>query len=424
MNKLLYLLFLSIFLFEYLSNIGLLGRYITWFPEFLSMLTILIISARITVGYGRDFPPICSFFLVLFLSNIIIGAVLNQMSSGPLIAGIRMYLKAIPFFILPFVYHFSSSQLNKQLKFLLFLFIIQTPVSLYQRLVVSTGIRSQTGDYVKGTLVNSGQLTIILVCAIAVLISFYLAKKISFRLFIVIFFLMFIPMTLNETKATIVFLPMALVLPIYFSAKGVSIKQFIPMILLGIVAGILFIFIYDHFVRERWGYGIVDFLFMEGRVEGYLYKGSEAGYGTVGRVDSYIFAFQEISKNILNLLFGFGIGNVSESFSPSLSGEYAEKYSSLGVKMTSFTLILWERGVLGVFLYYFLFFMVFKYSRQLSIRDSSLGAFPNGWSVISLLMMIFVLYSHLILDNSIGYLFWYFSGYVISENFKIKKMIT
>ena len=424
MNKLLYLLFLSIFLFEYLSDIGLFGRYITWFPEFISMLTIIIISARITVGYGRYFPPICSLFLVLFFSNIIIGAVINHISSGPLIAGIRMYLKPIPFFILPFVYHFSSNQLNKQLKLLLFFFIIQTPVSLYQRLVVSTGLRSQTGDYVKGTLISSGHLTIILVCAISVLMSFYLAKKINFRFFIVIFFLLFIPMTINETKATIIFLPMALVLPIYFSENSISMKQFVPMIILGIVAGILFVFIYDHFVRERWGYGIVDFLFMEDRVEGYLYKGSEVGYGSVGRVDSYIFAFQEISKNILNLLFGFGIGNVSESFSPSLSGEYADKYSSLGVKMTSFTLTLWERGVSGVFLYYFLFFMVFKYSRRLSIRDSSLGALSNGWSVISLLMMIFVLYSHIILENTIGYLFWYFSGYIISENFKYKKLVT
>lgn len=418
MNKLLYVLFISIFSLEFLSlQIGLLSRYITWLPELLSMLTMLIILARVTVGYGEKFSPICGFFLILFLSNIIIGVMVNHMSAGPLIAGIRTYLKFIPFFILPFVYHFSSHQISNQLKLLLFLFIIQAPISLYQRLVLSKGLL--TGDLVRGTLATSGQLTVILVCAIAILMTFYLAKRISLRSFIIIFSLLFLPMTLNETKSTIIFLPIAVVLPIFLSSTEIKLRQVFPIILLIILAGTVFVFIYDYFMRPKWGYGIIDFLFMEGRAEGYLYKGDDAinDYEHMGRFDSYFFAIKELSENVLNLFFGFGIGNVSESFLPGLSGEYAEKYSIYNVKMTAFTLILWELGIIGGILHFVLFFMSFKYSRRLSKHNSFLGSLSGGWCVVSLLMMISILYNNSILENAIGYLFWYLSGYIISAHF-------
>ncbi len=418
MNKFIYLLFLSIFLFDYLSSLGIFSRYITWFPELLSLLAILIIATRVTVGYGVRFPSTCSVFLILLLSNIIIGVVINHVSAGTLIAGIRIYLKFIPFFILPFIYSFSEKQINKQLTLLLFLFIIQAPISLYQRLVLSTGLLSLTGDLVKGTFSSSGHLTVALTCAIAILMSFFLKKRIGFKLFIVIFSLLFIPMTLNETKSAIIFLPIAFILPIYFSSEDIKVRQLVPLIALIILAGTTFVFIYDHFMRPRWGYGIIDFLFMEGRAEGYLYKGTDAGIPEkVGRIDSYILAFTTLHENILSLLFGLGIGNVSESFLPSLSGEYAKEYSSYNVKMTSFTLILWELGILGVTLYYIFLFISFKCSRRIGMYDNLIGYLSNGWSVVSLIIMISLLYSNVILGNIIGYLFWYFSGYIISESF-------
>ncbi len=420
MNKLLYLLFLSIFLFDYLSDLGLISRYITWFPELLSVLAILIISARITVGYGAFFPPICNIFLILLFFNIAIGVFINHVSAGPLIAGIRMYLKFIPFFILPFVYSFSEEQISKQLILLFFLFMIQAPIAIYQRVILSTGLLALTGDLVKGSFASSGQLTVVLSCVIAILMAFFLAKKINFKQFIVIFFLLFIPMTLNETKSTIIFLPIALILPIFFSSSSIKLKQLIPLIMLIMLAGAAFIFIYDYFMRPRWGYGIIDFLLMEDRTEGYLYRGSEIGtLEQVGRVDSWVLAFKTLFENILHLVFGLGIGNVSESFISGLSGAYAEEYIIYNVNMTSLTLILWELGILGVVLYYFLVYMSFKYSRRLSmINNNLLGTLSNGWSVVCVIIMVSILYSNVMLDNGIGYLFWYISGYIISEYFK------
>ena len=418
MNKLLYILFISIFLLDYLSlELGFISRFITYLPELLSMITMLIVLARVTVGLGVNFPPICVFFMFLFFTNILIGVVINQVASGPVIAGIRTYLKFFPFFLLPFVYSFSNTQIAQQLKLLLLLFAIQAPVALYQRLIVSGGM--VTGDYVKGTIGGSGQLTVILVCAIAILLTFYLAKKISLIPFIVIFSLLFMPMTMNETKVTLILLPMALILPIYFSSANINLKQFIPLIVFITLVGIAFVFIYNHFVSSESGLGITDFLSGEGRAEYYLYKGTEFGsLEKVGRIDAIIIAYHTLSENILTLLFGLGMGNVSVSFLPSLSGAYAEKYSDYGVTSGSMTTFLWELGILGIISYLLLFFMAFKYSKLLSMQGNYISTFSTGWKTVSILIAIGTTYTTVFSLNSTSYLYWYFSGYLISENFR------
>lgn len=426
MNRFVYILFLSIFLLDFLSgSLGTLGRYVTWLPELLSMLAIFLVSGRFMLQGIKNVPPKVFVFLFLFLLHIVIGIIINFVPPGPIIAGFRAYLKFIPFFLLPFVYPFSSQQISNQLKLVLFLFIIQAPIALYQRLVITKRAGVITGDFVTGTVSTSGILTVALTCAIAVLMAFYVAKKINFKQFGIFFVLLFIPMTLNETKSTIVLLPIALILPMYFSSNGLKIKQMIPIMMIVMLAGVAFVFIYDHFMRPKWGYGIVDFLFMEGRTEGYLYRGAaEDGVHdkNLGRVDTYIIAIQTLYHNILNLLFGLGIGNVSESFLPSLSGEYAEKYSHFGVKMTTFTLIIWELGIVGIILYYALFFMIFRCARNLSAQDGFLSTFASGWSVVTILIMICLLYKSVFNENVISYLFWYFSGYIISEDFRYKKI--
>ncbi|MGR9115428.1 MAG: hypothetical protein ACU85E_06655, partial [Gammaproteobacteria bacterium] len=412
MNKLLYLLFLSIFVLDYLSiKLHLISRYVSWLPEIFSILILFIIPARFMLLGGKNIPPKCAFFLILFLFNVIIGIIINIEPAGPLIAGLRAYLKPIPFFVLPFVYRFSTEQINNQLKLLLFLFVIQAPVSLYQRLVQSKDLL--TGDLVTGTLNSSGHLTVMLTCAIAILMSFYLAKRITITRFIIIFSLLFIPMTINETKSTLILLPTALMLPMLLSSSNVNIKQYIPMMIIGVLTGIAFVFVYDYFMRPRWGYGLLDFLTMEGRAESYLYKGSETigNPGPIGKIDTYVLAFRTLSENSLNLLFGLGIGNVSESFISSLSGEYAQKYSAFNVNGTALSLILWELGLLGVLLYYFFFFMVFKDARRLSLHSDFTGALANGWGVVSVIMMLSTAYINVIQENATGYLFWFFSGY-------------
>jgi hypothetical protein len=422
MNKLMFFLFLSILIIDYLSiNFGLLNRYAILLPEILSAATMIIFTARFMIVGGKFFPHKYILFIILYLLNIAIGVIVNLESAGPLIAGLRGYLKFFPFFILPFVYQFSHEQISRQLKFLLALLIIQAPLALYQRLFLSRDLL--TGDLVKGTLTSSGYLTVVLTCGVAILMSFYAARRISLVKFMILFLLLFIPMTINETKVTLILLPMALAAPMLLSSSSVSIKQYVPMTIIGLATGFAFIFVYDYFIQDRWGYGLLDFFTMEGRTENYLYKGAEASEdpGRVGRVDMVSLAFQTISKNILNLLFGFGIGNVSVSSIRGFSGEYAEKFRAFNVDGTALSIILWEIGLAGIILYFVFIYMIFKDSRRLTqCNDGFIKTLANGWSVVTVIVAISMAYKDIIHPN-IAFLFWYFSGYVVSEYSRYKK---
>ncbi|NOY72311.1 MAG: hypothetical protein GXP14_08035, partial [Gammaproteobacteria bacterium] len=143
MNRVIYLLFLSIFLFDYLSSqMGLLSHYVTWFPEILSLIVLVMVVALFAVDKAPAIHPKYVLFLTAYLLLVFIGVVLNAMPEGPLVAGLRTYLKFIPFFLLPAAYAFSHEQIQSQLKFLLFLILMQVPLVLYQRFVQYKGVLS------------------------------------------------------------------------------------------------------------------------------------------------------------------------------------------------------------------------------------------------------------------------------------------
>ena len=56
----------------------------------------------------------------------------------------------------------------------------------------------------------SSMLSIFLICVVAVLMGMYLRKQITGKALAVLFLLLLIPTTINETKGTLVLLPIAL----------------------------------------------------------------------------------------------------------------------------------------------------------------------------------------------------------------------
>ena len=430
MNKLLYALFISIFFLDYLSaEMGLLSRYITWLPDILSLIGFLSVIMLASMGGNNAIPGKYLIFITIFIVHIFLGIVLNGVSTGPMIAGLRNSLKFLPFFLLPMVYNFSEIQIRRQLQFLLVLVLFQTPVSLYQRLVQYKGALS--GDMMSGTVGgNSGLLAIICICTMAIVMGFYLKNRIRLPVFGVLIILLFIPVTIGETKASLVFLPLAFIVPILLmSGRQLPLGKSILLIVLGVLAIIAFFVIYDYFLAARWGgRGLMDFLTSEGRLEEYLYRGKDAdtlSYDVrLGRIDSWVLALQELSKNVFSLMFGMGVGNVSGSFLGSeYSGEFTELAFKYGVKSNSVALFLWEIGIVGVLLYFLLFKLVFSDARRLSSNNELSGAIALGWSAAVLIIFIAVFYKTIFGPNVTGYLFWYFSGYIAAARYRhLKKM--
>jgi hypothetical protein len=421
-NKLLYLLFLSVFFLDFFHfELGIVPRSATWLPEILAILTCLVIVLRFaTLKEKPAIHPKYVTLILLYSTIILIGIILNTTPPGSIIVGIRTYFKHLPFFLLPAVYDFSDEQFKKQLQFILPLLILQCPLAVYQRLFQYRGVL--TGDVVTGTLDVSSALSITMICSIAVIFALYLKKKIGFKLFLIIACCLFLPTTLNETKGTLVLLPLALILPAFFlQGEGNSkAKSLLTMALIGILFISAFVPIYDHFMRPRLGYSVLDFFQDKNKVEGYLYRGVREGQTKgIRRGDAIVLAYKDLSRDSLTLVFGLGMGNVMSSYFESSRGKHTDKMQ-MGAQMLAVTHLFWELGLFGVIVYTTFFFFLLRDTLLLRKFDDIFGSFALGWSAVVAIMFFSLVYKNMIVYNLINFMFWYFSGIVAAKAWRMK----
>ena len=133
LNYLLYLLILSIFLLDWLFfRYGIGIRQLTWLPEFISIIIAVSIPFRTAVTKQIHFPIKYGFLLLLYLSHIFIGFLLNDISGWTILSGLRIYTKFVPIFLLPIIFPFSKQDARKLIIILFVLSMIQFPVVLWQ----------------------------------------------------------------------------------------------------------------------------------------------------------------------------------------------------------------------------------------------------------------------------------------------------
>lgn len=431
MDKLPYLLFISIFLLDYLSiDLRLVPREFTWLPEIMSFMATLIVVIKVKhIKIRLRYLILFAFFVL----HVIAGAVANDLQPGPMIAGIRTYFKYIPFFILPFTMTFHEKTLRRYMTFFLILSVIQLPISIYQRFFQFKGIL--TGDVITGTLVSAGVLSVYLICCISILLAFYLRKQMTTITFYVLLLFLFIPTTINETKVTIILLPFAMFLPAFYNFRGNEKKQkYLIVSLITVLLFMSFIPIYDHLIKKRHNFGIIDFFSSKNLAVPYLYKESSEKYEkeikrrdgvliaphkfkdttkNIKRVDSIVIACRVLSRDPAKLFLGLGIGNASVSFVKGWSGEYSH-YVELRSGMTALTRLLWEVGVIGVICVVIFFSFIFYEARRFSYNQKFFGALSLGWVGIPVILFVCLFYNNFLVHNVIGYSFFFISGIIVS----------
>src|SRR5690349_17137828 len=147
-------------------------------PELLSGLAMLIVLVRIMGGGRIAFDWRYGIFLAALLFTIVFGYMVQDVPDGAMLAGVRAYLKFVPFFLLPAVHRFTPRQLHVQLMVLFVIALGETPLALYQRFV-EFGNDMHTGDPVKGTLTSSSALSMFMVAAIGAAVVFYVRGRLK-----------------------------------------------------------------------------------------------------------------------------------------------------------------------------------------------------------------------------------------------------
>ena len=425
MQALILAMIVSVVTFPYLvREAGWLSRWFLYTPEILSLIAagyVLVVGMQSRFRFVR---PVYWLVFGALLLLVVVSAIVNHLQPGPMFAGIRNYLRVMPFFFLPAVLLITDRQLKTQLTVLLVLCFVQLPLAYQQRLqtiavAAQRGIletEGTTGDLTFGTLMFSGLLTLFLIGAACVLTSFYLRHRLSGGRYLALLFLVLLPTALNETKITLFVLPVALLTVfIIGSEAGTRVRNVaVGLLFTGAFVGV-FLSIYDYYMAPRWGYGLIDFLMMEGRVEAYLTRGVQVGdQQSGGMLDGTFAAWAELSRDPMKLMLGFGIGNASDSaLGAQFSGEYFRFFQHLYMK--SMTYFLLEFGLLGSSLILLLHWLIFVESARLAQRgDSTVAMLALGWCGVSAVIAVGIIYSELISSVAFSYLYWYFSGVIVA----------
>jgi hypothetical protein len=376
-------------------------------------------------GTTRGLHIVATRYWVVFgtLAFVILSSVLsNSVGVGPVLSGMRFYLHAIPFFFLPAVYPFSESQLQTQLKWLMGIALLQLPVAGYQRWMVWSQGRF-TGDLVKGTLLSSGVLSIFLISAALLLIGLFLTRRMGKVRAFLLFFLLLIPTSINETKATLLLLPLGLFITLLIGSppgRRLAVAGWTAVMLTAF--GALFIPVYNLMqTNNPYKKDLVEFFTDDSQLQKYL-EAKNAGVGAtgqVGRSDAIVIPVSYIARDPVTLAFGLGMGNASHS---SLGNNFTGRYHNIfeSFVITSFSVFILEIGVLGVALIFLLYFLVFADSVAVARRDEGLqGALATGWAGVVAVMLVATFYTTTHTFNSLAYLFWYFSGIVAARRMQL-----
>jgi hypothetical protein len=412
-------------LVDFLAQVLNLPAVLHFLPEAMSAVVIFYV---LVAGTRDRFHLVAPKYWLVFgaMALVLLCGVINGApGTGPVISGSRFYLRAVPLFFLPAVLPLSEIQLKRQLRWLLAIALIQVPIAAYQRWVIQAASRF-SGDDVRGTLLDSGILTLFLVCGIAVLTGLLMRGRIGARWYALLAVLMIIPTTINETKVVAFYLPMAILIAVLVGAAPGKRLRYASVGLMGlIVTGALFAPIYNltqvnnPYKNER---DIAAFFTNEKQVSRYL-SADVAGVGTkkdVRRGDAIVVPLQYLAKDPVRLAFGLGTGAVSPSnLGKNFEGEYHLLFKQFLI--VSFTFFLLEFGIFGVALILVLFWLVFADTLAVARNDknSLFGAFAVGWAAVVAIFALDIVYTNFHEFASVTYLYWYFSGLICARRMAI-----
>jgi uncharacterized membrane protein YoaK (UPF0700 family) len=231
------------------------------------------------------------------------------------------------------------------------------------------------------------------------------------------------PTTINETKITIVLLPLVMLIPALFMPRGRrSFRKLVPVLVTGGVAAMSFLAVYAYFAQfERGGMRLEDFFQDKKALELYLYNKADKQRATdLGRFDTLVFAMRRLEEDPLVFGFGVGAGNASQTSMKQFQGQYSKYYRAYGVGYTQVGYWLWELGFAGLLAYLFVFFAAFRDAVFLARSESPLSAVGQTWATILVVLAIALGYASIFAIDILLYPFWFYTGLCASKAWDLR----
>jgi len=343
-------------------------------------------------------------FVLLFLG--VFSALVERVPQIVVVCGLRNYFKFIPLFFAMKYLSPGKKFVKKVFLFLIFIAIINIPLSVFQFLFY------HDFDYVGGIFGVGGSavLTVfqLLIIGYVLLLSKHGIIKRGQALFLSATLLS--PIFINHTKISFFLLPL-LLLYVY---RDYIFRKIMHSISISLSAVVVFCFLIsaystiteDFSLKEMLSY---DYLYT------YLYEMPYfSNPKSLNRVSAITFAYKNISKQPHTLLLGVGIGNASLSQLPGGMGSYYRKYFDLKIDFITLSRMLWEYGVVGSFLFFLL--IVFLWRRAVfrikNTHDLYLRSIAETFTLLVMFLAITFVYNLSFHTDQLGGLFWLLGGFL------------
>jgi len=246
-------------------------------------------------------------------------------------------------------------------------------------------------------------------------------RRISRTTFLVLFVILLVPTTINETKATLLLLPIGLFVAFLLaSERGKRLQVTLSALALLTVFGSIFVPVYDYFnrVNNPYPFTISDFFTRGALIKHHIDKETDVGSRSEpGRVDALVVPVAQLSRgDPAQLILGVGIGNASHSaLGPDFTGAH---YRLLGrfTEISSASTFLVEIGLIGTSLVFLLYWLILRDACAVARSDDGItGPIAIGIAASTVVLSIATFYKTIHGFDSLSYMFWYFAGMVCAR---------
>ncbi len=403
----------------------------------IAVMSIFLISRIIA---DKSWSLIPARYILVFLGFVYVcvaGVVLNGVSGDTVFAGVRVYFRYVPMFLLPFAFDYSDREWTFHLKFILLILLVQIPVTLYQRVVQFEAIF--TGDVIGGTYGSSTTIAILSSIGVLFLLTWYLHGRLSAGKTALFSLALLIPPGLAETKVTPILLLLGGLAIVWNMRKSLSAKRIVFIGILGLAGISIFSGLYSYLYSRSDGSGYFDIMVdpdrnyhytdvetpklelprktrtdLIARSNEYEPVGEEEE-GRLGRIDSIRMPFEALLPDEpLYFALGLGIGNVTSDFGSG--GAYKDLHLAFSVTQTTINHLIWETGITGCLLFIaFLFMLTRDCLRASPIARSDDALLASAMWATCATMWFCLAYTSLWYKPELMVPFIYFAGLIVAN---------
>ncbi len=392
------IIMISVFFADWLSAIGLIPYSFTWLPD----LALLIFSMKVVLQQIQEPKRIRTSIdlpLFVFIFWGLISMVLNHQSPFNMFFSLRQMLKfSLMFYLLVYI-NFDEQFIKRLNKLLIFLIIIQVPTAL-----IKMTVHGRT-EFAIGTYANfGGGMTPVLTLFVdSVCLGLYLFHNQNFKyILFMLYFQLFYYACPKRIYPVFAMIVGAFLLLKAGSKQRKKLVPLIPVLILGLALVI--------YVNPDWGQIFTNPSQTMHWATSYTYQKNDEV--TSGRTAVAELVIKTLLKKPLKLLFGFGPGTMTESFSQNK--EQLHETLSIYYGLTDFVIISMEYGIIGTLIFLWLLLSVYRMNNTFFIktRDPYWKALSFGYKGIIFTCLISIFYTPIFRLDLSGFLFWFGGGII------------